>query len=164
MLITSGWEICFADWILGIKISKQIKSKKKKKKKRGLGCYIDTLDVERAVAPLTQMLKMPAKAFSSNPALWRHTYACGKMPNPIRYSWWHSYTCEVDFCISHDSERCYMDEEDEKIQIVKWIRRKIHMDDITKIIYIYLLVCLSHHTSIPPPQEEEKGRRRSLEL
>lgn len=47
-------------------------------------------------------------------------------------------------------------------QIVKWIRRKIHMDDITKIIYKYLLVCLSHHTSIPPPQEEKKGRRRSL--
>lgn len=58
----------------------------RKKEKRGLGCYIHTLDVERAVAPLTQMLKMPAKASSSNPALWRRTFACGKMPNPIRYS------------------------------------------------------------------------------
>ncbi len=47
-----------------------------------------------------------------------------------------------------------------KSQIVKRIRRKIHMDDITKIIYKYkyLLVCLSHHTSIPPPQEEKKKK------
>lgn len=94
---------------LGLKDQSRSKAnEKKEKEKRGLGCYSHPLDVEHAVAPLTQMAKMPEKSSSSNPALWRRPFACGKMPNPIRYSWWHSYTCEMVLCISHDNERCYM--------------------------------------------------------